>query len=276
MAFGPENSAIRVSQSLEEQIASATSQSEISALLRAAAVSQGAARPDAYDNNVLHPTNQPRPQRFAKVLKINGEQKILEADSEAELAQKETAMYRELFAGGEQQPQVEQPRDENGRFVSQEEPDAQLNAAERAELDLRFKRGEISAADFIEQSGAMDEYLERRGVSLEALQAVSNTAFEQSWAEATDQFLQRHPDWPGLESNKTAIGTIIEQAGWTEAENKLQALESAYQYALDNNLLVANPEIEAHNKLAEAKSASELNEILQAFRPAGSSSMFGR
>lgn len=93
----------------------------------------------------------------------------------------------------------EQPaRDTNGRFTKtaadqgrHDESEA-LRVAAATELELKFKRGEVSAADYIAQSGVMDQYLASRGIDVKAHQAEqqTNQTYEQSWAQATAAFKQ--------------------------------------------------------------------------------------
>lgn len=277
MSFTPEQSKIRVTPSLEEQIASASSQSEISAILRHAAVAQGAARPDAYDPNVLHPTNAPVPQKYAQTITLptTGEKFIVEGDTELEVQQKVNQLLRAAMteSPAQQAQEMEQPRDADGRFVSAED------AAARTELELQFKRGEITTETYLRESGALDSYLAENGIDPEALREVSSKKFEQSWADATNEFLSSAAgaDWPGGETNRQTIGQIIAETGWIESANKAEALTAAWAYMKQHpELIASNPETDAQNALAKAKSPAEIQEALNAYRPAGSSGMFGR
>lgn len=117
---------------------------------------------------------------------------------------------------------------------------AAANAAAKAELELKFKRGEISTSDYIQQSGAMDEYLASKGIRVEDLQEsvekVRNEKDVQSWAEATTAFLQGPgSDWPGGEVNKTILGLKIAELGLTDAPDKVAALTAAYNSMKQNS-----------------------------------------
>jgi hypothetical protein len=110
---------------------------------------------------------------------------------------------------------------------------AAAKEAAKAELELKFKRGEIPVSDYIKQSGAMDEYLASQGIALEDLkesvEKVRNEKDVQSWESATQAFLQGPgADWPGGEVNKTILGLKIAELDLTNATDKVAALTAAY------------------------------------------------
>jgi hypothetical protein len=45
-------------------------------------------------------------------------------------------------------------------------------------------------------------------------------------------------------------------------EPNVENIAAAYQYARENDLLVANPEIEAHNAISEANSVEDIRQAL--------------
>jgi len=280
MSFTPEQSAIKVTKSLEEQIVAANSQSEISALLRAAAVAQGAAHVDAFNPDILYETGRTLPTRVAKVVRINGVAHPLEADSPEELSAKEAALFRELFGGDQQQQvqqqQVEQPRDEQGRFISQEQLDAaeQQELVRRSELEQQWRRGEIDSTTYLTKSGAISDFLAARGIDVDA---ASNQAFENQWADATEEFKARHPEWDRFagEEAKSLLGQLIIENDLVE-QPSVETLERCYQFAVANGMLKPTAEGQAVERIETATSASEIHDALNAFRPGGSSGFFGR
>jgi hypothetical protein len=282
MSFTPENSSIRTDRSLEDAISKATSQAEIQAILRQAAVDQQLVVPDIYDPNILLATERataPQPQRFAKTITVDGTKFVVEGTSESDLAQKEIEFYR-----AQMQPtttRTEPARDENGRFTSPaDQGRAEENAFAKAELELRFKRGEIGTSDYLEQSGAMADYLAKQGIPLEHLKEVveekQNTRYEQSWADATKEFLNSPEgrDWPGGQENMKKVGELVQQMGATDAEDKVSALTAAYRYMQENDLLKSNPELEIEQRIRGARTREELRDATSSF--SGSSSIFGR
>lgn len=277
MSYTPENSAVKVpaGSDLEKAIAAAPNAEVIISLLHNAAVAQHLCVPDLYDEHLLHavePGSAAAAHNLAKVVTINGQKHTLEAATETELLAKENTLLRETFST---QPAAatEQPRDAAGKFVSAADQ-AQLTDAEQAEvfhrteLDLKFKRGEISAKTYIEQSGAVSEYLSERGIDESALQEVSSQKFARSWESAAGEFKERHPEWLGGGANRDLLGQLILDNGLTESD-PLEALEAVYDYAVKNNLLVENPQVTAQKSyeeaIAGAKSSSEVEEINHRF-----------
>jgi len=272
MSWTPESSAIRMTPALEKEISEALPE-QIKAILGRAAYEQGLVVPDAANPQILHPTalaaNAPR--KFAKYVTVDGQRHLLEGGSPEELANAETDLYQQLFEKSDDG----QARDAQGRFVAQptaEEKAAQeLATANRAELELKFKRGDITAEQYLEQSGAIGTYLQNHGILPEALTAVSELVTHNSWAAATEEFLQgAGSDWPGGEENKNILAAILEENGMTEPT--VENLSAAYRFAQENDLLVENPETAAHNKIAEANCVEDIRTALN--RP--SSGLFDR
>jgi hypothetical protein len=110
--------------------------------------------------------------------------------------------------------------------------EAEDQAAAKAELELKFRRGDISAADYIAQSGAMKDYLAAQGVPLDALKAAidqnKDAAESQSWADATQVFLNSS-DWPGGDKNLEIIGLELAAMGLVDAKDKVAAINQAYE-----------------------------------------------
>jgi hypothetical protein len=274
MAFLPEQSAIKVDAELEAALKNA-SHDQIKSIMADAAVRQGLATRDFYDPSIILPTEgTAAPQKFARAVVINGVKHVVEANSPVELEKAEAALYRQALTPTETQ----QPRDSVGKFVSQEDANktAQDELFRRSELELRFKRGELSAADYLEQSGAIETFLANQGISIEDLQATTEekqaTKIRQSWEEATEAFLNspEGQDWPGGQDNLTRIGNLLQKMDATE-EPSVENLAIAYKWLRDNNQLVPNPETETQSKIANARTPQEIREALGR----GSSSLFG-
>ena len=147
------------------------------------------------------------------------------------------AALRVEFAKNPPQPQP-QGRDNNGRFVADDangtaaakaaRESAELRAADNAMLELKFKRGEISTADYLKQTGAMDEYLASRGIDVAAhqQQAQREAAEITDWATVTTQFLKQNPDWPGGEELKDRMAHKLEELHLTQNPS-VESLERA-------------------------------------------------
>jgi hypothetical protein len=269
MSFDPSNSAIRVDASLEEKLQGATHE-QIKELLKDAAVEQHLAVRE-WDESILTPTalaGAPRPQKFARAVIIDGHKHIVEADSGLALEKSVGDLYRSAMQpAATTQQTTEQPRNERGQFVSAE------NVATKIELELAFKRGDITASDYIQRSGAVAEYLEKSGVPLEDLKAsVADKQYERSWAEATQEFLAGPGnDWPGGSRNLEIAGLLIKENGLT-GKPSVETLSKVWAFMKENNLAVKNPDPAAATAVASAKSVEEIREAFGG----RSSSMFGR
>jgi hypothetical protein len=266
--LSPENSAIRVTKSLEEQIAEAGSQAEVQQILRQAALDQRLVTPDIYDPGVLLPTEPgTAPRGYARAIVIDGVKHVVEAATELELEKAVGDLYRAALTLPAATERTEPARDPQGRFTAEPTPEekaeGELQAAHQAELRLQMIRGEITPEEFLVNSGAMDRALEARGIDPEALQEVSATKVAQSWAAATQEFLVHHPDWQGGAANKDLLAQLLLENDLTNHPDKLAALEAVYDHAVENNLLIPNPEVEMHQQIGEATSPSELRAILQ-------------
>jgi hypothetical protein len=268
MSFTPQDSALKLNKEQEDHVASLASTEDIKAYLASVAAGEQGTAPivqrDRYSPDVLIelPAGDPaRAKAYGKTLNLNGQKIIIEAESETALLAKENQVMRDFFAG---QPAVTQPDDEpardpaTGRFV---EPTRVHDPAAKVELELKFKRGEISAAEYLNQSGAIEEYLESTGVPIQQLRS---QAFTQSWADATTEFLNGSVggSWPGGRENMETLARVCEEQNLVDATDKVAALAQAYQYMVDNDLIVANPKTELEEKIASARSSNEVREAL--------------
>jgi hypothetical protein len=139
---------------------------------------------------------------------------------------------------------------------------ADAEVARRADVELKFKRGEITAAQYIEETGAMADYLSKQGISIDALKSTvehnQSNQFEKSWEQATTEFLNSPSgrDWPGGERNKYMIGLQLAALGLTEAEDKVAALAQAYQVMKQSQLIFKDETVDASaDAIAQATAA---------------------
>ncbi len=139
------------------------------------------------------------PRTFSRTETIAGRQLTFEASSELELETRIREAYEVVEALGTQ------PREEP--FVPElpAHERAELSEFQKVDLQLKFQRGELTAQQYLEQSGAIAEYLEAQGTPLELLRETVQTdaqnRFTQSWAEAAEAFRNIHSDWPGGQQN---------------------------------------------------------------------------
>jgi hypothetical protein len=169
-------------------------------------------------------------QTFTRTEVIGGKEFHFEAASELEIERQVLNAYKVAY-------NVQQPVERVEPVIDQA---AQAAAAEaevlaKADLERKFRLGEISAADYIQQSGAVNDYLATQGLSVETLKTVvekNRTDSEvQSWASASDEFRNSSVggDWPGGEKNRMLLGDKLAAMGLTDATDKVAALAQAWQ-----------------------------------------------
>jgi hypothetical protein len=281
MPITPNDNPLQVSEAIAKKVREARSADEVAQIFRDAYVEQGLATNNDYDPSIYTPTarsEQPTPTRYAKTLTVDGTKYVLESDSEQGLVQKEIAFYRSLQT---QTTATEVARDDQGRFTTERaQGRADENLVAKAELELKFKRGEISTEEFLAQSGAIESYLEQQGIPLDTLKEVAqerqDTRILQSWQDATNEFLNgAGSDWPGGDANLKRIGQIIQEQGWEDTPDKVSALVAAYRHMQENNLVATNTEAQALRRMQEARTPEELRDATISYR-GGDSSIFGR
>jgi len=215
------DSAIRVNKTLEEKVAAAQSQAEVLQIMKAASLEQGLVVPDRFDPDILHPVapseRSAAPQKFRKTVVVSGVKHVLESDSELGLASAESALYKSLFSQPAAPANGEQPRDSQGRFVPAEpEPQSADEVARVAELELQFKRGDITAADYLERSGAIEKHEQRKLIG--------------DWKSATNEFIHSEAarNYPGGTETLQRMYNVLVEQGW-ENNASAETLEAAWQ-----------------------------------------------
>lgn len=254
-------SSIRTDAALEEALKNAATPDEMKAVLADAAIRQGLVTRDYYDPSVLLVNERAAaPIRVTKSIVVDGKELLFEGADDAEVDHIMLEFMRGHTRPVETEVQPEVARDERGRFTSAED------AAAKAELELQFKRGDISTADYLDQSGAIDSYLENQGISIDDVKKVSTQAYEQSWESATREFLERHAnDWQGGEAALKAMGDTILSLHLDNQPN-VDSLEAAYRDLVRRNAVPENHELNAtrerHERIANASSVEEIRSAL--------------
>jgi hypothetical protein len=167
-------------------------------------------------------------QTFTRTEVIGGKEFHFEAASELEIERQVLNAYKVAY-------NVQQPMERAEPIVDQAAVAAAAEAEvlARTELERKFRLGEISAKDYIEQSGAVDEFLRNQGISVESLKNVVETnaaaAVQQSWAEASETFKNTvGADWPGGVKNRALLGDKLAAMGLVDAEDKVAAMAQAW------------------------------------------------
>lgn len=187
------------------------------------------------------------PTTFSRTEVIGGKSFDFEAGSELELERLVTSAYKVAFSV---QPDPTKEKTVDPAIAAAEAKRlAEEEAANKAQLEVDFKLGNITAADYIERSGAMGAYLEKQGVSLDKLKAVVNEDqdkhFAKSWEDAGEQFKVSAvgKDWPGGEKNKEQLGLLIVSMGLIDATDKVGAMAQAWAKMKDRNMIFPNEDV---------------------------------
>lgn len=255
MSTTPAPLPVEMSDEIRKAIDDATSPDQIRAALAAEAQRQAAAK-DAADAQQTADAQAEadrvaaeqaaataQPTSVTRTEVIAGKEFNFEGADDADLDRQVLAAYKVAFA-------IQTPR-ESAPVVAAPDPAAlaaaaEADAAAKVELELKFKRGEISASDYMEQSGALDAYLEKKGISVDALKAAvdqnEGTQFEKSWAQATEEFLHSSlgADWPGGDRNKNILGMRIAALNLIDAEDRVTAIAQAWADMKQNHLVFEN------------------------------------
>jgi hypothetical protein len=277
MAFGPNDSRIKVTKSLEDEIHEATNVEQLKEILKAEALRTNLIVQDTMNRSVVHEVEPGTPHRFAKTIDVGGIKKTFEADSELDLEREVNEFFKETFSQPATEAQTEQPRNERGQFTADQAKSNEADAIRKAELELAFKRGDLSASDYLEKSGAIDAFMTERGIDLQSLQEVSLTSLERAWSNATAEFRSAHPEWDDFASGdslrkigETLVGMgCAEKIEYASAEN----LEIAYKHLVETGQLNKSPEAQATEKIQTATSADEIRDAV-GYR--GTTSLWGR
>ena len=268
-----------LSPELVEALKAANSTSEMQEIQRQWLVEHGAER-DRFSPDKLIFDKFKAPDAaagtFTRTIKIHGVDKTIVSDSELGLERAVGKAFQEATAadGGTQ------PRGADGKFTSRRE----MDVVEKTELDLRFRRGEFSAPEYLKQSGeleaAFDLYAKAKlGVDPEEL--LTNQQTQAAWRAVTEQWL-RSPEgekWEGGgdgDENLRRIILLIEANG-LENSPSVETLNRVVNFARQNHLLVPRAGT-TQNAIEQAYSAEEINAAARAslgMRPRNSN-LWGR
>jgi hypothetical protein len=187
------------------------------------------------------------PTQFTKTVTIGDKSYRVEADSELALERAIGTLYRQS-SDGTAEPATEQSRDEaTGRFMQPRE-----------------------TVDDVTDS-LVARSLREQGIDPEALREFSENRQTSKWQSATEQFKRNHPEYPGGVDNMNTIGQLLINSQ-LDTEPSVESLEKAYKFAVENDMLVANPETEALDTIAGANSVEEIRQALGRDAPG----VFGR
>lgn len=113
----------------------------------------------------------------------------------------------------------------------------QQTAYDRATLDVDFRTGKITSAQYLERSGAIDEYMAAKGIDINK---IANDQYTQSWAAATDYFRTQTEEgklWKGGNKNLHIAAALIAKHGWTD-EPSVEHLVQVAQEMRENGIML--------------------------------------
>jgi hypothetical protein len=295
MAIIPPNSHAGSGASFElnaeqNKVASGLNFEELKEYLRACAAEANVIDYDARTGEVSAPS-RPTPPTTAETVKfaINGKEVVRVAEwrtSDGEAGRQlainaaQSAALREAM-GGQTQHQDEPDtfqgvifdtvssryRDgKTGAFLSDADAKRLIQQstvdgrelARQSELELRFKRGEITSEQYLRESGAVERVLEAREI--------------QSWTEATEAAIAEGgplEDWPGSSDGVLLerLGKKIEELGLENCQNRISALAEAWS-ALKEEIQAAEESkvmTEYEKELAACTSRQQIDEVQQRY-----------
>jgi hypothetical protein len=243
---------VNVTEDLSKAIGTAVDAADIRAAVIAEAEKQGAAAAVADATAVAAKAVADKVAADAAVVTgvfkrtetIGGREFLFEAESELELERQVNNALRVAYALQPTEPEHQEQVVTVDPAVAAKAAEEQ--AAAKAELELQYKRGEITTADYLEKSGAVDDYLAKKGIPLDSLKAAVdrnvNDVFEQSWADATQEFLNGPvgAGWPGGEKNRELLGMQLAAMNLIEATDKVAALGQAFAAMRTKGMIFAS------------------------------------
>ena len=288
---------ITADKTLTRDIEKATTPDEIRELLHAAVQRSGIADRDPQTGQFIPraPAAQvaePEERVYSKTVTIAGRDFTFTDSSEAGLTNQIASA--QVVAENLQESQ-ETPTPRGQRFSATERAQQLLdNEAKKIELDALLRAGLITSQQYLESTGAIDQYLANRGVDVEK---IAGQQFESDWSSATSQFLNSEAgrDWPGGDRNLQVIGTTLAAMGLTDSPSveslakawqEMKAKGTIFHDTSDEQLLDATKEmtpqqiIENWKQTHAGEDPEQANasfiETFRGGRLGGSSSVFGK
>jgi hypothetical protein len=202
-------------------------------------------------------TTEETTEQISKSLSING--RDLTFTGTADEVERQIKSAKDIAAALLPVPQPQVP------IVRQKtQAEIEREICDRAELDLQFRRGQLTTEEYLTKTNAVGEYLSARGFDVEA---AASEQYEQSWQAATAEFLNNTPEgrtWKGGDKNMQMIGTIILAHGWDNAEDKVAALRAAAKEMRDKSMEF-DGDVSPEQVIAMTDKATP-QEILQAWK----------
>jgi hypothetical protein len=268
----PKDYPIKLSKEQEEAI-STMPPMEIPQYLHEIEVAAGLRNRDPWNSEVMHVVepDETAAQPLSQTFTINGETHTFTGANQAELDRAQVEFFRTLTENSSARLETTNDtlaRNPNGTFAKQRTDDSAVASADKAILELKYKRGEIDTASYMRESGALDDYLQEMGIDVQGYK--QNKHEVQNWANATKEFLAGPlgADWPGGGPEVIeAIGQKIAALGLTD-----QPSAASLRKAWD----ALQADADAFAAVQNATSREELDEALGITARRNAAALWGR
>lgn len=241
MSFTSEQATERFNLTAEQNahVHELNSVEEITAYMKECAIENGVAEKLAINGSLVEGALVEPKAQPTVTIKIGG---ITLSGSQEEVNAQLSDYYKTHPPQGNQptpQPTNNQPaRDEaTGRFAKTPadqgaaDENGALKAAAAAELELKFKRGEVSTAQYIRESGVLDSYLAEKGIDVNAHQAELKAGqdYAAAWAAAGAAWNQTDDgrNAPGGPALVKAVGEKVVELGLQDKPS-VESIQRAY------------------------------------------------
>jgi len=211
-----------LSAEISAEISSASSTDEIQAALSKAREAQPPepAKPE--------PPAKTAPELYTDTFTIGGREVEISGPDPADVLRQFKAAVTAFELGRSQQPA---PKLEAPAKTSEE------IQAEKFELESNFRLGKISAKEYLEKSGAVDDYFKERGIDPQGIKELLEErkgarqvkSWEQATTEFTSKFSQAGTPWPGGPRVLDLMGKTLIELGLGDKPAP-ESLQQAYDH----------------------------------------------
>lgn len=168
---------------------------------------------------------------YADDFSIGGKSYHFEGDSPAEINRQVKAAIAAHENATKPEPKQETTAAKRG-----------LSADEKVALELDYRMGKIGLDEYLDKTGALDAYLEKKGVKVDQLKEVVEEKVSRkevdAWATATEAFKQAHgaDEWPGGDQNLKIMAYKLAELGLSSTPS-VDSLNRAFDAMKSDGLI---------------------------------------
>jgi len=167
--------------------------------------------------------------------------------------------------------ELRSPDDHHAQPTAAEiEEDRVAEVLRQTELQLKMQRGEISIAKYINESGAVKDWLTSQGVDLEQLRQQAQVrdaeAYESAWTQATQKFLNESATgklWPGGEQNQKLLQNAVLLLDLQDSPS-VESLEAAFEQMKKDGTVFSHEQMQS--EILKSTNDMSPEEILLAWK----------